>query len=165
MSLRKFALWPLATIVLIFVLSFALDLFTVMIYREDARTQTFIGGFYVAGMAADPAALASGKTDSTSLYKDDDIHKEFKNYAIASFSRLATGPIQVENGKIEVPVGEMFINKVVAKSQIHTAGSEKGVIITIEYHVDPKINTFLPRGVDAKPYVASITRKFRILGQ
>ena len=174
---RKVALMPVIAIASLALIFFSMDLYTNLIHREEARVQTYVAGFYVAGMSADPAALASGRTSSNDLYKNDAILREFVNYAYSSFEPVTT--VDPENKdrvqdrisagstniKLNFPVGEGFLDSVDAECEVVSSGGVKGVRVTIGYLVDPKLNIMLPDTVQMKPYPIYISRNFRILGQ
>lgn len=149
-------------------LAFVFDFITLMVYREDVRTQVYIGGFYIAGMAADPTALASGGVNQADLYKNEDILREFETFSKASFGGMSNEEPQITSfgnaRAMKFHVDSLMIEDVITQVEVLTIGSEKGVSLTVEYRVSPRLNLLL--GTGAIPnYRMHMTRRFRLLGQ
>lgn len=168
MSFRKFVKLPLIMIVCSILLAFVFDFITLMVYREDVRTQVYIGGFYIAGMAADPTALAAGVVNQPDLYKNEDILREFEVFSKASFGGMSNGEPQIVGSgnqrAMRFNVDSLMISDIITQVEILTIGSEKGVSLTVEYRVSPRLNLLLGAGV-IPDYRMHMTRRFRLLGQ
>lgn len=151
-------------------LAFVFDFITLMVYREDVRTQVYIGGFYIAGMAADPTELAKGVVNQPDLYKNEDILREFEVFSKASFGGMSNEEPQIvdygnqRQRAMRFNVDSLMISDIITQVEILTIGSEKGVSLTVEYRVSPRLNLLLGAGV-IPDYRMHMTRRFRLLGQ
>lgn len=170
MNLRKLAMIPIMTILVSVVIAFAIDFFTLFIYREDIRTQVYIGGFYVAGISADVEAAAGGADRADELYKDEDILEAFKDFSKSSFSIISENNYEEQEspGKVAMKFdveGRQMINNIQTGCEIKTLGGTKGVTATVEYQVDPRLNLLFGYDIIPEPYRMNLQRNFRILGQ
>lgn len=145
------------------VLAIVFDLFVIMLFYEDMRTQIYMAGHYVETMAADPEALARGETDQTKLFKDEDIEKEFGKFVHATYSNMSGGAISGSKRSYVIDMGgEKRINKIEANINIITHGGVKGTDVNLVYVLKPFTAVFFEG--EGQGFRISMTRRFRIVG-
>ena len=147
------------------IIAIAFDFYTIILFYEDMRTQIYIAGHYVETMSADPEALASGEVDSSKLYKDEDIKKEFGKFVNASYYDMSKGDISGDKGSYTVNMGGVKrLNRILARANVVDKGGIKGVNVTLTYVLQPYTAVFFEEQENINGFQLRMQRDFRIVG-
>lgn len=158
---KKIAWIFLKAFIFSIVLAIVFDLFVIMLFYEDMRTQIYMAGHYVETMAVDPEKLASGEIK---LDKED-VKREFGKFVHATYSNMSGGAISdgESDGSYVIDMGgEKRINKIEANINIITHGGVKGTEVNLVYVLKPFTAVFFEG--KGQGFRISMTRRFRIVG-